>query len=1107
MVPYPTALSSSSQPPSIANPVSCLKRPGKATPSTTIPPDKPFQPKVSFANSRKTNFGTIRPGILELCAGSATLSYVAEKLGFFAVPVDYSRNKFQPKIPTVKLNLAEDDSVSICIDLILSGSIQVVTAAIPCGTASRAREIYIPGGPKPLRSDTEPYGLANLSGTDLLRVETANRIYSNASKILLFASEMGCICFAENPDRSLVWQLTEYKHLLELGWLDVRFQHCRWTPNRPMRPKWTRLRTNCKALLALQGDAEGKCQLSHDHLQWGRSGDGTFDTAGEAEYNPEMCRQILDICIDELQKRGFVFNKETFDSTLEFAGNHKKRRAVATTQPRGNKLPPLMSEFKSVQKMTVREANQLQAKVLRPYLAAWILEAGSKEAATSETNVKDAINLENISETISSTDIPDDPNSEVVAGVFRTPEEYVAEACALKHPSDLQGGVQEELVHAIFDIFAFPPAHHARSMAESAKWFLHRSKATKDANEGLFKQASPQVREVLKGKNLALAQELIDKWSYPDSELVKDTLAGFSLTAKAKHTGVFEYRVNLPSATEQTVRQSSTFHNAAMLSKCSSSGDNRVDLDFWEQNMAEQQKGWLQGPFYLIEEVIAELDGQIPHLVRRFPLVQSAKIRSIDDYREANLNSIFSSEDKLTLMDTDTLAAVIRLIEQIISEPNKEVVFPSGVKKKICVHKSWGNDVLNWRGKTKDLQSAYKQLAVEFQSRWAATIVVFDPHKGKPAIFIQSSLPFGASASVLHFNRWAKFIWFLGVKEFNLVWTCFFDDYPLLAPEILTKATDAAISVLMKTLGWGVSEGEKDLDWNQTFAALGVVYDITNIGTAESTVGNKPARVESISNTLQNFREKGQAAYKDLESCRGKLTFTEAHIFGRAGRGACSALSLERGHVKHFSERDDRNLAWLIKWLATSVPRHISPKFVGPPLLLFTDGACENFEDPNNAVLTMGACLLDRRDNKALVFGCRISKALEQEWRSENPGKRQFVTETELLPQLVAKTNWRNRIAGSKMISFLDSNPSKFALIKGTSESVSCENIVRACALEDARHFTWNWFTRVPTKSNIADGPSRLEFPVSIGSFTVEKCEVVQPPTLSQGSWTWSSMG
>jgi hypothetical protein len=59
-----------------------------------------------------------RPGILELCAGSATLSSVAAARGFVPVPVDYSRNKLNPKLPIIKLDLAEDYSVDICIDQI-----------------------------------------------------------------------------------------------------------------------------------------------------------------------------------------------------------------------------------------------------------------------------------------------------------------------------------------------------------------------------------------------------------------------------------------------------------------------------------------------------------------------------------------------------------------------------------------------------------------------------------------------------------------------------------------------------------------------------------------------------------------------------------------------------------------------------------------------------------------------------------------------------------------------------------------------------------------------------------------------------------------------------
>jgi hypothetical protein len=105
-------------------------------------------------------------------------------------------NKFNPKISTVQLDLADDSCVTICCDAIQAGIIQVVTAAIPCGTASRARER--PNGPPPLRSEEYPYGLPALSGINKLRVEKANRIYVNACKILVFAHRFDCIALGEN---------------------------------------------------------------------------------------------------------------------------------------------------------------------------------------------------------------------------------------------------------------------------------------------------------------------------------------------------------------------------------------------------------------------------------------------------------------------------------------------------------------------------------------------------------------------------------------------------------------------------------------------------------------------------------------------------------------------------------------------------------------------------------------------------------------------------------------------------------------------------------------------------------------------------------------------
>lgn len=74
-------------------------------------------------------------------------------------------------------------------------------------------------------------------------------------------------------------------------------------------------------------------------------------------------------------------------------------------------------------------------------------------------------------------------------------------------------------------------------------------------------------------------------------------------------------------------------------------------------------------------------------------------------------------------------------------------------------------------------------------------------------------------------------------------------------------------------------------------------------------------------------------------------------------------------------------------------------------------------------------------------------------------------------------------------------------LFPGSSDSPACECIVRSIMFEDAEHISYPWFSRVPSKSNLADDPSRLIFPVRILNFKVEVCEVMQPDSLLNGVW------
>lgn len=105
--------------------------------------------------------------VIEVCAGSARLTKTCRKFGLRDLAMDKSTDR------------------SCGIDIITAeqDKLLLVFIAPPCGTASRARGRPIKASllngrkaPQPLRSDLQPYGKGNLTGTEKLKTELANQL-------------------------------------------------------------------------------------------------------------------------------------------------------------------------------------------------------------------------------------------------------------------------------------------------------------------------------------------------------------------------------------------------------------------------------------------------------------------------------------------------------------------------------------------------------------------------------------------------------------------------------------------------------------------------------------------------------------------------------------------------------------------------------------------------------------------------------------------------------------------------------------------------------------------------------------------------------------------
>ncbi len=85
--------------------------------------------------------------------------------------------------------------------------------------------------------------------------------------------------------------------------------------------------------------------------------------------------------------------------------------------------------------------------------------------------------------------------------------------------------------------------------------------------------------------------------------------------------------------------------------------------------------------------------------------------------------------------------------------------------------------------------------------------------------------------------------------------------------------------------------------------------------------------------------------------------------------------------------------------------------------------------------------------------------------------KRQVVGQAELLPCLLARRLWAERLRGRLVVHFVDNEAARFALIKGTPPTVDSAWIAGEMWGAGVGCECFSWFGRVPSPSNPADGP------------------------------------
>ena len=978
--------------------------------------------------------------VLEVFSGSCRLSKACRNAGFRVTAVDKDETRAE-NFAIYKCDLTNAEDLALLFQYVEAEKEELlhVHFAPSCGTASRAREKA--PGPPPLRSDEHPDGLPGLNEQNRARVAAANDSYKAMLELAKYVISLNISISIENPKNSLFWKCTFVQAFLR--WLPqhhvCEFQHCMHGGKRNKFTHW--LSCNPRNLQKDMFESlHLLCDQTHQHASWAsfidENGKQVFPTASEAAYPELLCSRIAYILKEEALKNNFHFPNDLNEQLCVEPSVAK--RQVFTTQPRGKRLRPLVSEFQAYRSVLF----PLNCEhVIQQFLQD--LPRGSRICHRSLTHggIFWDDNSAKASNVVAHGDWIDGQPGEIIHFCIpREPADFVNEAFAKGHPRDVVAKVPPSVKALLKDLVAGKRERRFEKRAAFMKKWLKRSLELRADEEKLHQKLPPHLGKILRGKRLLLFKEILIDLQYKDVSIVDDIISGFKLTGWAPQTGVFDPDVRRPQLTVEQLTKMAPGINARVIRSVDEAPTDQTTEHVWTETWAEVDKGWLRPADSSKDCSVA----------KRFGLQQKNKIRMIDDFSVSRINHTYGMRERLRVQSVDELCAYLATL----LDNHAPCELP------------------RIKGRTFDLRSAYKQFGVDQWHSEFLQICVKNPEGGH-GLFGVNALPFGATGSVTSFLRVSNALAYIGHHGLDLIWSAFFDDYTAICTESEEDNVTFYIESLFRMLGIDfATEGDKAPPFQSKFKTLGLEFDLENLNTGSFFLQHTESRRSELVTTIDALMERSGASPKELERLHGRLVWFNAFVFGRLMNHAVRTLSMAcHSNEKFLTFTVDLRCALeqLRHLLIDSTPLRIS-KALGTAWIIFTDGAYEP-DSPHPS--TVGGILVSPCGVITEYFGEQLMQTLTEDLLHES---KHPIYELEVLPPLLALQAWGHYITGAPVVFYLDNDAARSAYVQGVGSTRMAKLFTRQFVDLESRLQVLSWFGRVPSHSNPSDEPSRLNF-------------------------------
>ena len=289
----------------------------------------------------------------------------------------------------------------------------------------------------------------------------------------------------------------------------------------------------------------------------------------------------------------------------------------------------------------------------------------------------------------------------------------------------------------------------------------------------------------------------------------------------------------------------------------------------------------------------------------------------------------------------------------------------------------------------------------------------------------------------------------------------------------LEADTQDLVDEVFALLGW---KTKVQVPFSEFSDVLGVTCDLRDMDQKRATFATKKLAVKELVTTITEILDAGEFIPAGVRSFRDRCQFASCQTFGRCASAPIRVLGQvadSQVYSRGIPATVAHALRWLREYFTAAVPRTIR-LHPSPPVVIFTDGFCEpGFLGEVTA--GVGGVMFDPDLPGPQYFGLRVPSDIISIW-TEKGDKKQVVGQAELLPVNMAKEVWSRSFINRAAIWFLDNDSARYGLISGSSRVPVSSSLIFDAWQCDAERGTLSWYARVPTRSNVADGPSRLEF-------------------------------